>query len=291
MANSFFVGCGYVGRKVARQERRDGGIVSALVRRKESAELLKREGILAISANLDRSQLLPKLDLAGLVLYWFAPPPLHGTKDPRIATFLSSISPKTLPSRIVLISTTGVYGDCDGAWINESQPLRPKTDRARRRVHAEKVVDSWRRQTGITTVILRVPGIYGPDRLPIARLKRHEPVLMPTQSPWSNRIHVEDLVRACMAAARVSDPLSAYNVSDGNPSTMAEFFFEVAKLQNLPPPPMLDWKSVKKELSPKMLSYLNESKRIDNKKMREHLGVVPKFPDLTVGLQSNINCP
>mgnify|MGYP000571291058 CR=1 FL=1 len=289
MANSFFVGCGYVGRKVAQQERQDGGCVGALVRRIESAKSLQREGIEAISIDLDQPSSLPTLDLTGRTLYWFAPPPLHGTKDPRIESLLSSIELTALPSRIILISTTGVYGDCDGAWINESQPLCPKTARARRRVSAEKVIEHWGHQTGVTTVILRVPGIYGPDRLPIARLKRREPVLTPDQSPWSNRIHVEDLVRVCITAARMSDPALVYNVSDGHPSTMAEFFFEVAKSRGLPLPPMLDRQSAEKESSSKMLSYLNESKRIDNSLMRDHLGVVPNFPDLNIGLQSEIN--
>jgi nucleoside-diphosphate-sugar epimerase len=196
-----------------------------------------------------------------------------------------SIKPTALPSRIVLISTTGVYGDCNGAWINESQRLRPQTDRARRRVDAEKVIEDWHRHTGIITVILRVSGIYGPDRLPISRLERREPVLAPEQSPWSNRIHIEDLIRVCIAAARNPHPSRIYNVSDGNPSTMAEFFCKVAKTHNLPPPPVIDRELAEKKLNPKMLSYLNESKRIDNTLMCEHLGVVPNFPDLNAGLQ------
>ena len=154
---------------------------------------------------------------------------------------------------------------------------------------AEKVAGSWCRRTGVTTVILRVPGIYGPGKLPIERLRRQEPVLAPEQSPWSNRIHVADLVRACMAAARIAlgDTLilpAICNVSDGNPSTMAEYFFAVAKSMGLPNPPILDRNSATEVLSTKTLSYLGESKRIDNTLMREWLGVVPEFPDLNRGL-------
>ena len=290
MANSFFIGCGYVGRRVAERELQDGGRIGALVRSTESAQRLGDAGIDSLTCDLDDRHRLPAIDLSGQVLYWFAPPPPDGLVDPRIAVLLRSIEDSMLPSRLILISTTGVYGDCKGAWITESQPLRPQTDRARRRVDAEKVAGDWCRRTGVTTIILRVPGIYGPGKLPIKRLQRQEPVLAPEQSPWSNRIHVTDLVRACMVAARIEVvntlTLPAIcNVSDGNPSTMAEYFFAVARSKGLPNPPILDRDSAKEALNSRILSYLDESKRIDNTRMREWLGVVPEFPDLNRGLE------
>ena len=290
MANSFFVGCSYVGRQVAQRELQDGGRVAALVRRAESAQYLGDAGIESVTCDLDDRHGLPAIKLNGHVLYWFAPPPPDGLVDPRIAALLNSIEDSVLPSRLVLISTTGVYGDCKGAWITESQPLRPQTDRTRRRVDAEKVAGNWCRRAGVTTIILRVPGIYGPGKLPIERLQRQEPVLAPEQSPWSNRVHVGDLVRACMAAARIAvNGVPALpvvcNISDGNPSTMAEYFFAVARSEGLPKPPVLDRESADRALNSKILSYLAESKRIDNTRMREWLGVVPEFPDLNRGLE------
>ena len=290
MANSFFVGCGYVGRRVAERELQDGGRVGALVRSTESAQRLGDAGIDTVTCDLDDQLGLPAIDLSGQVLYWFAPPPLDGLVDPRIAVLLNSIGDSMLPSRLILISTTGVYGDCKGAWITESQQLCPQTDRARRRVDAEKVAGDWCRRTGVTTIILRVPGIYGPGKLPIKRLQRQEPMLAPEQSPWSNRIHVADLARTCMAAARIKVgkalTLPAIcNVSDGNPSTMADYYFAVARFQGLPNPPIFDRESAKEVLSSRILSYLDESKRIDNSRMQEWLGVIPEFPDLNRGLK------
>ncbi len=290
MTNCFVVGCGYVGKKVAMRELDDGGWVGALVRRSTSAQFLRPVGIKAIACDLDSVTLSPP-NLSGSVLYWFAPPPSNGLTDPRLASFLQSVGQSSLPSRLVLISTTGVYGDCRGAWITESQPVRPTTDRARGRVDAEEVASLWCRQNGVPTVILRVSGIYGPGRLPIERLQRKEPVLSIDQSPWSNRIHILDLVRTCLASARIdidcmSNPLKVCNVSDGNPSTTAEFYFSVAKRMGLPLPPIIEQKAVRQTLDSVKSYRSTDSRRIDNTCMREWLGVVPEFPCLEQGLST-----
>ena len=290
MSDSFIVGCGYVGKKVAECELKDGGSVCALVRRLSQANFLRSHGIDTVIFDLDDSD-LPPLSLHGKTLYWFAPPPSIGLIDSRIASFLVSIENHSLPSRLVLISTTGVYGDCRGKWVTESHPLRPQTRRGKCRVDAENIARRWCKKNGVPTVILRVPGIYGPSKLPIERLKRRQPVLSADQSPWSNRIHVYDLVRSCLAAARVSIDCLAHspvicNVSDGNPSTRTEFYFAVAKSHSLPCPPVLDQEATKKMLNSNNSSYLRESKRVDNTRMREWLGVVPEFPDLNSGLSA-----
>ena len=290
MTNCFIVGCGYVGTKVALQELKDGGKVSALVSRFSSAQALRSLGIDAIVYDLDSATLSPP-DLSGSVLYWFAPPPPKGLFDTRIASFFSSIGKSSLPSRLVLISTTGIYGDCRGAWVTESQPARPTTDRAKRRVNAEEIAGHWCRQHGVPAVILRVPGIYGPGRLPVDRLRQNEPVLPIDQSPWSNRIHVVDLVRACVASATIEiDSLSNVpeicNVSDGSPSTTTEFYLSVAKFLGLPSPPILSEKVTSQILDSHKFSRSNDSKRVDNSRMREWLGVVPEFPCLELGLSA-----
>jgi nucleoside-diphosphate-sugar epimerase len=151
-------------------------------------------------------------------------------------------------------------------------------------VDAEIVMRKWCDALGVALVALRVPGIYGPGKLPLKRLRARQPVLAPALCPWSNRVHVEDLVSACLVAARIGEPRPVYNISDGHPSTMTDFFFQVADAVDLPRPPVIDAETARSQLSPEMRSYLAESKRIDNTLMREHLGAVIRYPGLATGL-------
>lgn len=282
--NILIAGCGYVGRRVAQVELAGGNCPVGLVRSPASAALLEQQGILSLIRDLDAAAVtVPPAE----GIYYFAPPPPRGRKDTRIGQFLSAL--EQTPGRIVLISTTGVYGNCDGDWINESRDPAPQVDRAHRRRHAELTLQRWCDAAGARAVVLRVPGIYGPGKLPIARLQRQEPVLDPAVSPWSNRIHVSDLVRACVAAMHHHDPMPFYNISDGHPSTMSEYFFAVADALGLPRPPVLGRDAAAHELGEGMRSYLAESKRIDNRLMREHLGVEPQYPNLEAGLADSIN--
>ena len=282
--DSLFAGCGYVGRQVALRELADGGTVAAIVRTAESAERLNREGIAAVSADLENESPCTGV-LRGRVLYWFVPPQPEGDQDRRLRCFIQcAVESGERPSRVVLISTTGVYGDCQGEWVTEDRALAPQTGRARRRVDAEQVMRTWCQRHDIPIVALRVPGIYGAGKLPLKRLREGLPVLAPELAPWSNRVHVEDLISVCLAAARIEHPLPVYNVSDGHPSTMTDFFFSVADMTGLPRPPVVDKQEATAALSAEMRSYLAESKRIDNTRMREHLGVDVRYPDLASGL-------
>jgi nucleoside-diphosphate-sugar epimerase len=282
--HSTFGGCGYVGRQVACHEIADGGDVCALVRTADSAAQLAKLGISSRQVDFDQDVPVPALQLTDQVLYWFAPPPPHGDQDLRLSRVLVAIEPGALPRRIVLVSTTGVYGDCRGEWVNETRPLNPQTTRGQRRVHAEQLARSFGERHNVPVVALRVPGIYGPGKLPLRRLHSGAPVLAPEFSPWSNRIHAHDLVTACLAAARKVDPAPVYTVSDGHPTTMADFFFQVADAHGLPRPPTLTRDAAERQLSTEMRSYLAESKRIDNTLMKEDLGVVPDYPNLASGL-------
>jgi nucleoside-diphosphate-sugar epimerase len=283
--NSLFAGCGYVGRQVAARELMDGGSVEAIVRTAASADYLKSLSIDAASADLEMG--IPNEQrLSNKVLYWFAPPQPDGVQDRRIRNFLGSIDDRHgLPHRVVLISTTGVYGDCQGDWVTEDRERQPQTGRAHRRVDAEDVVRNWCGANRITLAVLRVPGIYGEGKLPLERIRQRRPVLAPEFCPWSNRVHVADLISACLLAARIPTPAAAYNISDGHPSTMTDFFFKVADAAGLERPPSLDLEEAKKILSSEMQSYLDESKRIDNRLMRDHLGVRVQFPTLDAGLR------
>jgi nucleoside-diphosphate-sugar epimerase len=283
MTAVWVVGCGYVGTRVARAEQAEGNTVTVMVRTAESAHRLAELGLHAVQHDLDQPSLS---GLNGLrsVVYYFAPPPSRGTTDPRLARFLAALGQTPHMQRLVLISTSGVYGDCHGEWVTEARAAHPEAERAHRRWDAEQTAHQWSARTGVPVVILRVPGIYGPGRLPLERLRAGEPVLNEAESPWSNRVHVDDLVMSCLAAARRGRPGAVYNISDGTPTTMTDYFNRVADATGLPRPPQISLSEAGTRLSTGMRSYLAESKRLDNRAMCEELGVTPRYPDLASGL-------
>ncbi len=280
----FIVGCGYVGMAVALRERERGAHVRALARSSASVGRLQAARIEAVAGDLDDPHSLQALRLAGACVYYFAPPPSTGISDPRMDAFLEALRPHAPPARLVLISTTGVYGGCGGQWIDEQRPPNPQTDRARRRLAAERALQAWGEEVGVPIMILRVAGIYGPERLPIERLQKGLPVLSERESPWSNRVHVDDLVSACLAAADCDHAGCLYNISDGHPTTMTDYFNRVADAVGLPRPLQVSLQQAKSALSAEMLSYLSESRRLDNTRMRNELGVVLRYPTLIDGL-------
>lgn len=281
MSAVLIVGCGYVGERVACAEQGAGASVVAVVRSTESVARLAARGISCIRADLDDPASPAGLPAAGALLYYFAPPPSSGVSDTRLGNFLAALTQS--PTHVVLISTTGVYGDCQGEWVTEDRTPHPVVDRARRRLDAEQRLRAWGQAHAVPVAILRVPGIYGPGRLPVKRLQAGEPVLRESESPWSNRVHVDDLVRACLAA-RAGRADGVYNISDGHPSTMTDYFNRVADAVGLPRPPQITRDEAQAVLSDGMRSYLAESKRLDNRRMREELGVEPLYPDLAQGL-------
>jgi nucleoside-diphosphate-sugar epimerase len=280
------IGCGDIGERVARLERSEGRTVAGLVRSEKSVRRLRAAGIQPITIDLDYPASLNNLPVKDAIVYYFAPPPDKGVTDSRMEAFVSAMTSSHLPKRIVLISTTGVYGDCHGEWVTEDRPPNPQVDRARRRLSAETTLQRWSEKSGVPIVVLRVPGIYGRGYLPEKRLRSGEPVLREDESPFSNRIHADDLARICIAAARHDHPSLIYNVSDGHPTTMTDFFFRVADALGIPRPPAITREEAQHRLGPGMLSYLAESKRIDNRRMREELGVELMYPDLAAGLAS-----
>ena len=262
----------------------DGTTVYGLVRSAAGARRLEEQGIRAVVADLDAPMELNALPLSGATAFYFAPPPGSGTADPRMERFLDALTPDRLPERMLYISTTGVYGDCGGAWITEEQPVRPQTDRGKRRLAAENALRAWSAHSGVAVVILRVSGIYGPGRLPAERLQRGLPVLREDQSPFTNRIHADDLALVCHAAAERAPPDAIYNVADGHPTTMSHYFNRVADVLGLLRPPAIDLGQARSELSPAMLSFLEESRRINNRRLLEELGIELRYPDLDRGL-------
>lgn len=278
------LGCGYVGQRLARILCRAGYTVTGVVQRAESAAAVRDLGASAVQLDLDVEPALAPLPSANAELYYFAPPPGTGTTDLRLRRVLSAITSETLPARIVYISTSGVYGDCGGDWVDESHPLNPSTPRALRRADAEAALLDWSNTTGVPVVILRVPGIYGPGKLPLERLRKGLPLLREDQSPYTNRIQVDDLIAVCQAAMQRGTPGAAYNVSDGQPSNMTDYFNRIADFTGLPRPPVISRDQID-QLSPGMRGFMEESKRLDTRRMREELGVALRYPTLEDGLK------
>jgi nucleoside-diphosphate-sugar epimerase len=277
------VGCGYIGERVARRLQDRGEPVTGVVRSSETAEYLGGLGIPVIRCDLDE-ETLPAGSTEGQQVFFFAPPPAQGVADTRMARFLQGLQGSGRPQRIVYISTTGVYGDCHGEWVDESRPVNPQVDRARRRWDAEQALRAWRERSGGELVILRVAGIYGPGKLPLARLRKQVPMVAESDAPWTNRIHADDLVEVCLAAMARGGNGEVYNVSDGRPGNMTDYFNRVADLAGLPRPPVIGLEQARRELSPGLLSYLGESRRLDNAKLLRELQVSLRYPDLDAGL-------
>ncbi len=234
----------------------------------------------AITLDLDK----PIGPTSALRIWYFVPPHKELEVDRRLSYFLDSLETTTKTRRIVYISTTGVYGDCNGEWVDETRPVHPATARSRRRVDAEGQLIQWSRQQQNECVILRVAGIYGPHRLPIARLEKKLPMIAENEAPWSNRIHVEDLTEICFEAMTRAKKNEIMNVADSEPSNMAHYFNQVADIANLPRPPIINLKEHNGQLSAGILSYLNESRRIDNQKMLNDLDIKLKYPGIATGL-------
>lgn len=281
------IGCGYTGTRLALRLNGEGRPVLGTTAHKKSVHRLEELGIAATRMNLDKTgKPLPALD-HDRILY-LSPPPLEGEVDPRLARFLKHLRDDQRTPRIVYTSTTGVYGDCGGAWVTEERPLNPSSSRARRRADAERQLRAWAAETGGEVVILRVAGIYGPERLPIDRLQAGMPVLREDEAPYSNRIHVDDLVEVCLAAMERGRPGEAYNVADGTPTTMSHYFTLLAGLIGAEAPPAIGWKEAEELLPPGLLSFLRENRRIDTTRMRDELGVQLRYPDLAEGLRASL---
>jgi nucleoside-diphosphate-sugar epimerase len=282
----FIIGCGYIGNLVAQKWGKDNRSVAALARSEASAAKLQAKGIVPHQGDLDVGDSLQQLPLAGTTLYYFAPPPPRGSSDSRMHNFIAALGETSHPQQIIYISTSGVYGDTGGEWVTEETPLNPQADRARRRVDAELALQQWCKRHTIPLTILRVAGIYGSEKLPLKRLKAGTPVLREEECGYTNRIHVEDLVNICVTAAEVGEGTRVYNVSDGHPGTMTAYFFAVADALGLSRPPTVTMEEAKRVLTPAMLSYLTESRRLDNGKLLKELGVTLKYPTLDEGLRA-----
>jgi nucleoside-diphosphate-sugar epimerase len=235
--------------------------------------------------DLDDQLSLPS-SLSNSQLFYLVPPQPHGETDKRSENLLRKMTlNERHPRRVVLISTTGIYGDCKGAWLNEETPVNPSTDRARRRHSAEMQWQQYCELNRIPLVILRVPGIYSFSRIPRERLMKATPVVRAEECGFTNRIHADDLALIAIAAMRDSSAEGIFNACDGAPSKISEYLIEAAKVIDVPAPREVSMAEARELLSENMLSYLNESRKISNEKVVTELKVTLRYPDFRIGLR------
>ncbi|MDI3515251.1 MAG: hypothetical protein PWP40_2480 [Rhodocyclaceae bacterium] len=261
--------------------------VYALVRHAESAAALRAAGAVPLVGDLDdRRSLMRLAGVADAVLH-FAPPPASGEGDPRTKRLLAALgSGKSLPHGVIYISTTGVYGDCGGARVDETRPCNAQTARGRRRVDAERRLRAFCRRSRVRVALLRAPGIYAADRLPLDRLQRGDPVLRADEDVHTNHIHADDLARiACLALFR-APAARAYNASDDSGMKMGDYFDAVADAFALPRPPRLSRAEIATRLSPLTLSFMGESRRLDNRRLKRELRLRLRYPTVADGLRA-----
>ena len=222
-----------------------------------------------------------------LQILYLAPPgnPEGGTTDIRLSNFLNRLFKVNHPVHLVYVSTSGVYGNCHGAWVNEQTPLRPVTLRAKRRVDAEHQARNWQQQTRQRLTILRVPGIYGPSRLPTD--KPRTALLAEADAPPTNLIHVEDLARCLLACLRQTQAYDCYNVSDTQVTTSTRFFLTAAELTGTPVPPVISWAQAQQQFDKRRLSFLQESRRLSIQHMQQ-LPVTLRYTTLAEGIRASI---
>ncbi|MBI3714638.1 MAG: NAD-dependent epimerase/dehydratase family protein [Betaproteobacteria bacterium] len=280
------VGFGDIGRRLAAMLPCKHRIV-VLVRSARDAITARKLGVKVVRGDLAKPHTLHRLTGSADLVFHFAPPPAHGDRDTHTRHLISALTAKRaamLPQQLVYISTAGVYGDCEGAWVDERRRLRPGTARAVRRVDAERTLRKWSQRHAVTLSILRAPGIYALDRLPLARIAAGLPALTEQDDVHTNHIHAEDLARAAWAAARKGRGRRCYNVVDDSDLKMAEYLDLVARFANLPVPARLPRDQALAALPPMARSFLQESRRIRNDRLKRELSVRLRYPTVAAFL-------
>lgn len=286
------VGCGDVGLRVARALPRRVRVL-ALTSSADRVPELRARGIVPLPGNLDEPASLRRLaGLAGHVVH-LAPPAAEAQeewwRDRRTQALLRALRLRGAPLTLVYASTSGVYGDCGGARVDESRPVAPRTPRAQRRVDAERQVRVFARGAGTRASVLRIPGIYAPDRpggTPRERLLKGTPVLAAQDDVFTNHIHADDLARAVLAAVWRGRPQRVYNASDDSELKMGDYFDLAADLYGLARPPRVARSTAQEQLPLMLLSFMGESRRLANRRLKEELRLVLRHPTVASGLRA-----
>jgi nucleoside-diphosphate-sugar epimerase len=252
--------------------------VYALLRNPSRHAEWRARGAIPLAGDLDdRASLARIAGLADAVLH-FAPPSGHGMSDTRTHNLLAALSQGKLPKRLIYISTSGVYGDCGGETVSETRPISPQTARGQLRANAEHQIRAWAKRNRVTASILRVPGIYAEDRLPLERLRSGTPAIIEQEDSYTNHIHADDLARIAAAALHLGKPNRVYHASDDGEMKLGDYFDIVADACGLPRPPRLPRTEVEHSVSPALWSFMNESRRLLNRRMKAELRIRLRHP-------------
>jgi nucleoside-diphosphate-sugar epimerase len=286
------VGCGDVGLRVTRVLKSRARVI-ALTSSPGRVGLLRAAGATPLAGNLDRPDSLARLAGIATRVIHLAPPPSEGHvqwwRDPRTVALLRVLRRRGPPRSLVYGSTSGVYGDCRGDRVDETWPRRPGTPRAQRRADAETAIRHYGRAAHVRTELLRIPGIYAPDReggTPRERLLKGTPVLEAGDDVYTNHIHADDLARACVAALWRGASQRAYHVSDDSDTKMGDHFDAVADRFGLPRSPRVSRAEASAVFSPLQMSFLGESRRLSNRRMKRELRLALRYPTVAEGLTS-----
>ncbi len=282
------IGCGDVGLRVVKLLRKRWRLI-ALTSNPERVVALREAGAVPLVGNLDEPSTLARLaGLADAVLH-LAPPPNQGEHDPRTLNLLRALARQGRVRRIVYGSTSGVYGDCGGALIDETRRVNPASARGRRRVDAESRLRWYGRAFGACVTLLRIPGIYALDREggdPRVRVARGTPVLAAADDVYTNHIHADDLARACVAALHRGAPQRVLHVCDETELKMGDYFNLVADMHGLARPARITRDEAAMQMSPMQLSFMNESRRLSSARLRRELRLKLLYPSVVEGLKA-----
>lgn len=305
--NVCIAGCGDVGTRIAhklKNAKTNENSILALVRSDQSRQALEADGFRAQSIDFDQMVQISKKQKNSNYehiqdLYYLVPPQKTGRTDLRTNAFLQYLQlngftkkqvlkpgqTSVPPRRIVLISTTGVYGDCDGEVVTEKTVINPTTERSQRRADMEQQWVHFAQNHEILLSILRVPGIYSFSRLPRARLATNTPIVNPDECGYTNRIHADDLAMICQIVMEQQTQSDIYNVSDGRPGKLSQYLIDVAEFLKLTPPPIIRLAEGHDKISTGMMSYLTESRKIDNTKLLKQFNMKLKYIDYREGIK------
>jgi len=289
MAKFFIAGCGYIGGRIASLAKAAGDDVTCLVRSDIKAEQLASSGFDVVRCSLNEPAEIPLIDIRGQTLFYLVPPPGGGIYDQRVRNFCEVISKSDPPDKIVYMSATSVYSVKDGSVVTESSETAPVSAMGKRRLDAEAMFKSYGAANGVPIVILRVSGIYGPGRLPLTQIYSGQPLLLESESGPSNRIHADDLAAICLAAIDKGQDGEIFNVSDGKSCSMTEYFNTVADALGVVRQPQVSMEEARRVMTPLMLSYVSDTRVVDNALMRERLGVQLRYTSMIDGISASID--
>lgn len=286
MNRLFIAGCGYTGTVVARLALEKGWSVT-LHLRDQAKVPAALTGVETCFCDMDHPEDIPALDVGGRLLLYSIPPQGGGSVDLRTRNFCAALEQhNTVPAKIVYLGATSVYGDTGGAVVTEQSPANPLSAMGKRRLDAERQFEAFGAAHGIPVVILRVSAIYGKGRLPVMQISEGQPLLLEGLARPSNRIHRDDLAQVCMAALLEGNGI--YNVSDGHPASMTDYFNTCADALKKPRQPQVDLEEARRVMPPLLFSYFMESRVVDNRRMIEELGVQLLYPSMYEGIPASV---